>query len=319
MYFTRDGMEMASGDAAATHRARRFAPFSRVADLGCGIGADAIALAAAGCAVTAIDQDAVMVGLTRANLAAAGRQGVAVLGDVLTCDLGDFDAAFADPGRRGGGRRVLGVEQCEPPLPALERRMPANFPWAVKLAPGIPRDDLARYGHAEAEFVSVRGELKECVFWFGPLKTAETRATLLPTGDTLTGRAGELCDYGDLGEYVHDPDATVSRGDILAALATAVAGRQYDPGLAMLTADELKPTPFAASYRVLASAPWDAKRVNALLAEQVAGRLTILKRGVNLDADVVRRQLKPRGDREVTLILTRVAERVTAILTERAA
>ena len=265
----------------------------------------------------AIDRDPVMVALTQANLDAAGLPGRAVVGDALTWDLAGFDAAFVDPGRRGGGRRVLGVEQCEPPLSALERRFPAGFPWAAKLAPGIPRDDLARYGHAEAEFVSVRGELKECVFWFGPLVTAGTRATLLPAGDTLTGIAGAYCEVGALGAYVHDPDATVSRGDLLATLAATVGGRQYDPGLAMLTSDVLIPSPFASAYRVLAALPWDAKRVTAALAEHDVGRLTILKRGANLDADEVRRALKLRGTVARELILTRYEDRLTAILAER--
>ena len=314
MLFTRDAFEMASGDATAAHRAKRFAPYARVADLCCGLGADTLALAAAGRDVVAIDRDPVMVALTQANLNAAGLPGRAVVGDTLSFDLAGFDAAFVDPGRRGGGRRVLGVEQCEPPLSALERRFPTNFPWAAKLAPGVPRDDLARYTHAEAEFVSVRGELKECVFWFGPFVTAGTRATLLPSGDTLTGVAGAYCDVGELGEYVHDPDATISRGDLLATLAGTVGGRQYDPGLAMLTSDTLTASPFATAYLVLAAVPWDAKRVTALLAEHDVGRLTILKRGANLDADDVRRALKLRGTLARELILTRYEDRLTAIL-----
>ena len=317
MLFSRDAFEMASGDATAAHRAKRFAPYGRVADLCCGLGADTLALAAAGRDIVAIDRDPVMVALTQANLDAAGLPGRAVVGDALTWDLAGFDAAFVDPGRRGGGRRVLGVEQCEPPLSALERRFPAGFPWAAKLAPGIPRDDLARYGHAEAEFVSVRGELKECVFWFGPLVTAGTRATLLPSGETLTGVAGAYCELGTLGKFVLDPDATISRGDLMAALAATVGGRQYDPGLAMLTADTLTPSPFATAYRVIAALPWDARRVTAALAEHDVGRLTILKRGGNLDADEVRRALKVRGTLARELILTRYEDRLTAILAEK--
>ena len=61
MLFTRDAFEMASGDATAAHRAKRFAGYNRVADLCCGLGADTLALAAAGRDVVAIDRDAVMV------------------------------------------------------------------------------------------------------------------------------------------------------------------------------------------------------------------------------------------------------------------
>src|SRR3954468_10502240 len=49
MWFTREALEQASGDLPAAHRAARFRRFTTVLDLGCGVGADALALAAAGC------------------------------------------------------------------------------------------------------------------------------------------------------------------------------------------------------------------------------------------------------------------------------
>src|SRR6516225_9221446 len=51
MYFTREALEQATGEAVARHRANRFARFGSVADLCCGIGGDALALAAAGTTV----------------------------------------------------------------------------------------------------------------------------------------------------------------------------------------------------------------------------------------------------------------------------
>ena len=61
MLFTRPGLEQASSEAAARHRARRLAGAAapqRLADLGCGIGGDLIALAA-GREVLAVDRDPV--------------------------------------------------------------------------------------------------------------------------------------------------------------------------------------------------------------------------------------------------------------------
>src|SRR5450755_1832155 len=47
MYFTRPGLEQASAEVVARHRAARYSPFGRVADLCCGIGGDLLALAQA--------------------------------------------------------------------------------------------------------------------------------------------------------------------------------------------------------------------------------------------------------------------------------
>src|SRR4051794_21319965 len=43
MVFDREALEMASGEATAAHRATRFVGRGPVADLGCGIGGDALA------------------------------------------------------------------------------------------------------------------------------------------------------------------------------------------------------------------------------------------------------------------------------------
>src|SRR5690349_5782945 len=43
MYFTRDGLEQASGEAIARYRARRFTGVAAALDLGCGLGADSLA------------------------------------------------------------------------------------------------------------------------------------------------------------------------------------------------------------------------------------------------------------------------------------
>jgi len=56
MFFMRDALEQATGETVSAYCATRFAAFSRVADLGCGIGGDTIALAKV-TRVGAIDRD----------------------------------------------------------------------------------------------------------------------------------------------------------------------------------------------------------------------------------------------------------------------
>src|SRR5262249_19534539 len=67
MYFTREALEQASGAAVSRHRAGRFAAYPAVLDLCCGIGADTIALAAAGCRVTAVDSDPLRLAMAVEN------------------------------------------------------------------------------------------------------------------------------------------------------------------------------------------------------------------------------------------------------------
>src|SRR5262245_37731646 len=102
MYFTREALEQATGEAAAGHRAARLAPFVVVADLCCGIGGDTLSLAAAGTTVHAVESDPLRLAMAKANAEALGRTDRVTFHEAyaLTVPLPDVLAAFADPGRR---------------------------------------------------------------------------------------------------------------------------------------------------------------------------------------------------------------------------
>jgi len=316
MWFTREALEQASGDLPSAHRAERLNRFATVLDLGCGVGADTLALAAAGCRVEAVDADPVRLALAEANAVALG---VAARirfhgGDVLTTALPPADAAFTDPGRRAGDRRFLDPDRYEPPLSAVLGRFPAGFPLAAKIAPGVPRDALARFD-AEAEFVSAGGELKECVLWFGPLRTAARRATMLPGPHTLAAEAdGEMPYAEPIGDYLFDPDPSVIRADLVGLLAAQLGAAPVEPGVALLTGPAAA-SPFVTAYRVEHVAPLDAKKLREYFRAAGVGRVTVLKRAIDADADAFRKGLKlGGGDGHRHVVLTRAGGKAVAVV-----
>ncbi len=106
MLFTEAGLEQATRLKVAALHAGRFARagIGHVADLGCGIGGDALALAAIDLEVTAADPDEVTAAIAAYNLAPFPETRV-VNGDALEEEPADVDALWFDPARRGGGRR----------------------------------------------------------------------------------------------------------------------------------------------------------------------------------------------------------------------
>jgi hypothetical protein len=319
MYFLREPLEQATGDAVARHRARRLVPFGHVADLCCGIGGDTLALAAAGATVDAVDTDPLRVAVTEANAAAFGLAARVrgIVGDALAVPLPGARAAFADPGRRADGRRYLDPEDYSPPLAALRARFAPGFPLGVKVAPGVPLADL-RGTDAEIEFVSLGGELKECALWFGPLRTSDRRATVLPTGDALCADVPrEPGALAPVGAVLFDPDPAVVRAGLVHDLAEQLDARPIDHQVLLLTAGAPVATPFATAFAVEHVAPFHVRLLREYLRAHNVGRVTVIKRGSPADADDLLRKLKPTGDGHRTVILTRADGAHTMIVGAR--
>src|SRR3954469_10077738 len=155
LLFTRAGLEQATRAVVATKRAERLAVSgaTSVADLGCGIGADAIAFARAGLRVHAVDADPVTAGIAAANATALGLADRITVStaDATPVDLTGVDAVFCDPARRtASGRRVFDPSAYSPPwdfVAGLADRVPRTV---LKLAPGI--DHALVPAGAEAEW-----------------------------------------------------------------------------------------------------------------------------------------------------------------------
>ncbi|TGN64404.1 class I SAM-dependent methyltransferase [Nocardioides eburneiflavus] len=317
MFFTPDALEQATRTRVADHRAARLAaavPGGSVVDLGCGIGGDLIAFARAGLVAAGVDLDPVRVAMARANLDALGLPGAVQAGDATAVDPSGFDAAFADPARRGGRGRVFDVAGWTPPWPwvldLLQRRA------LVKVAPGIGHD-LVPPG-AEAEWVSDGGEVKEAVIWSPDLSTADRRATVIGERGlaTLTDEDDPGAGVREVGAFLYEPDGAVVRAGLVTAVAAGVDGGLVDEHIAYVTSDASFRTPFARGYRVLEQLPYREKQLRAALQERGIGRLTIKKRGVQVVPEELRKRLALRGDDEATLVLTRVAGQGTALLVE---
>ncbi|MDQ3328057.1 MAG: class I SAM-dependent methyltransferase [Chloroflexota bacterium] len=302
MYFTREGLEQASGQHISAHRARRYASYGFVADLCCGIGGDLVALAP-GREALAVDRDPRHLQMAALNAAVYGATAVRTrCEDVRVSDLGGVEAVFVDPARRHGGKRAL--RESEPPLAwclGLAERIPAV---GIKAAPGLPRECAPP--DWELEFVSVRGDLKEAALWSPPLATVQRRATLLPGGDTLVSNPGPMVACLAPGAYLLDPDPAVTRAGLVEELARALGAWKLDPEIAFLSLDAPVPTPFARLLRIEASLPWNLKRLREVLRRLDVGAVDVRKRGSAVDVEELRRRLKLTGNRRVTVALTRV-------------
>lgn len=330
MFFTARGLEQATDRTVAAYKAGRFVQGASVADLCSGIGGDLAALAGRG-PCRGVDVDPRIGILAEANVRAqAGASEfidrfVMIDGRVESQHISDVGAWHIDPDRRPDGRRTTRVELHEPSLEQLESLRQINGNAAIKLAPAaeLPEAWLAE---CEAEWIGRDGECKQLVVWFGDLARHGSRRCATIVDDplrvrTVVGRGDARMSHAEqIGRYLFEPHAAVLAADLAADLACEHGLDALIPGGGYLTGDRpIVDDGALAAFEVVDSMPFDRRKVREWLAARNVGRLEIKKRGVEIDLERLRRELRLHGDAPGCLILLRRSDRVTAVLALRIA
>lgn len=314
MLFTRDGLEQATSEGVARHRAHRFATagdITTVLDLCCGIGGDLLAIGSVVPRVIGVDRDEVHALMARHNATSYDVDAHTVVADVTDLRLPATTAVFIDPARRtdstrGGSQPPLGW--CTSlPVPRV----------AVKAAPGIDVEAIPKGW--EIEFVAMGRNLKEAVLWSPPWASAARRATVLSTGqdpgvELVADPSTPAAPVRPPGRYLLDPSPAVTRAGAVADLAADIGAWQIDPQIAFLSADAPLRTPFGRCLEIEASLPFGVKPLAAELRRLDIGTIELRRRGLAGDVDELRRRLRPSGNRRATVVLTRVVNKAWAFV-----
>ncbi len=313
MFFTHDALEQATRSVVADHRAQRLTAMgaTAVVDLGCGIGGDLVALGRAGLQIRGVERDPVRAAIARANLAAAGLDGEVQVGDAEQARLSDDEVAFIDPARRDARGRTFSTADLQPSWAWVRRHLAGRA--VAKVMPGLAHAEVP--DGVEAEWVSDGGDLVEACLWGAPFAGVRRRATVLPTGDTLTV-TGEPPAIADVGAHLYEPDDAVIRAGLVSDFAATVGGWLPDPHIAYVSTDTWHPTPFARGFRIVDELPFREKPLKAALQARRIGTLTIKKRGVDIVPEQLIRRLKLKGPNRALVVMTRVQGSGRAFLVE---
>ena len=333
MLYTADGLEQASRlEVAATHAGRFYnASLATVHDLGCGIGSDAVAMSALGVTVQGVDIDPVTAAVADINLRpwpdSRARVGLAEEFEPPRDPLRARVGVWLDPARRVPGmtgrhgriKRVFRLDEIRPTWEFVLQVATAVPATGAKLSPSMPHDAIPL--GTEAQWTSFAGEVLECAVWWGPLAERPGRSARIlgpdrspievdltmaepdpPTtsvarrGRAVALRARPGGDPGRAARRRHRRDAR-QRGRPRARVRRVARPRSTCPSPGA--------TPCARRCRSA------RKSLRAWLRQHGVTGLTIKKRGVRLDDDELRRQLRigrKAGDgAQATVILTRVA------------
>lgn len=320
LWLTRQGLEQATPEAVARHKADRFAAASGndpVWDLCCGIGGDAIALAQVR-SVVAVDADPAQLLRTRLNAAVYGVEArvQTVQADVTTLDL-TGRLVHVDPDRRSRGERTLRLERVSPPLGWLQELTHRARGGAIKVSPAS--NFGGKFPAAEVELVSLQGECKEATIWFGELRRDEPwRATVLPAGASLAGHPlAAATNVRPLGRFLYDPDPAVVRAGLIDLLAEQTGLWRLDAAEEYLSGDGEIASAFCTPFAVEEVLPNNPTAIRQAVRRRGWGAVEIKCRHVKVDADAIRRKLPLEGRDAGVLVFARLAGRTQAVLAKR--
>jgi THUMP domain-like len=307
--FTDEALQQATAAPVALRRAGRLAGSDGrevadvlVHDATCSIGTELAALHRSGVRAVGSDIDPLRLAMARHNLGAAADLCRADALHPVTRDA----VVVVDPARRLGGRRRSRLDEHRPPLAELIDTYRGRD-LVVKCAPGIDFGQVRRLGFdGEIEVTSYQGSVREACLWSAGLAQlgVRRRASVLDRGEEITDTEPDECPVRPAGRWIVDPDGAVVRAGLVRHYGARHRLWQLDPDIAYLSGDRLPSG--VRGFEVLEQLAFDERRLRQALSALDCGALEILVRGVRVDPDALRRRLRPRGDRPLSVVITRI-------------
>lgn len=301
-----------------------------VMDLCCGIGGDAMQLAARG-RVTAADLDPLLISFAEANVrkVASCESSEFVCRDVTELELPPDCAIHVDPDRRRDGARASDPDRYHPDWTQLERMIASTNAAVVKLAPAARIRPTREPSHRC--WISLGGRVREqsliCgdAVRHGGFQPGSVSAMKV-RGDGSCARFAPRVDRGVSVpeqarpvEYLIDPDASVRAAGLTEAFAAhfglhTIGGPSGFLTGAVARLEEL--SELAIVGRVLWSGSADDRKLRRELRRRDAAATVIKVRGTHHDPAQLIRRYRKCGQQPVTLWLGRSPQRWYAAITE---
>lgn len=271
----RAGLQLATPEPVAKYIARRLKT-NVIADLGCGIGGQVIYFAKECKKVYAVERDPEKLEYAKKNCDMYGVKNVEFIhGDALSEDtkerISDADIIFSDPARPLSEKEQT-LEKLEPPVTEiLKMYSDITQDLAFHAPPQMPPSRILL--DCEREYLSLNGQLNRLTLYFGALKRCERSAVVLPSGSYLRSSNAPEIRTGQLSEYVHEPEPSVVKAQLLNELALTLKEESRDiffyrgdARRTLLTSRELIVSPlFKDTYRVIGKTEKDMSRIKEIL------------------------------------------------------
>ena len=326
LLLTRDGLEQGTRPEVAKLRAQHIAHSGAeiVIDMSAGLGFDVRAMLDTGVRVIAIERDPTTAAYLRINAPRAqviDGDSVQIIEDLLP-QLGPHDVIFFDPARRTGRRTLDGSrahperdpERWSPSWSFVTSLAKRDVRVCAKVTPGFSPALLPDSWSGIWTSMNRDGvEAMVCSWKDGAVRTARM------IDETAVDFVGSGIDYPGsipVSRYLHEPDVSLVNAQLLNDFCIKNHGlHRIDEDSTWLTSQEPLSHPMIRSYRVDAILPNDTKAIRKALIAREIGDITIKSKGMSINTDAMRRELKlPAGKPGTIIIAIANKARVTLLV-----
>ena len=275
LYLNSDDLRFATGKIVADYRAKRL-KCSKIADLGCSAGIQALAFAKTCKKVYAVEIDERKLRYAIENAKIMNAHNIEfVLGDVLDDKIinkvKDADIFFCDPSRLPEETERK-MDTISPNPNILLKKYGKNT--AIEFPPQISKVDF----DCEKEYISVNGHLNRLTLYLGNLKKADVSVVSLPSDKKMEYDGTKEFFFDSKKDlpmkYLYEVDSAVVKAGMFWQLAKITKTIPIEEGI--LTSDNLiKNDFFRNSFRVIDAVHHDFESIVHSLEEHQIGKVVI--------------------------------------------
>jgi len=310
--WTDKNLQQASCYELAQYHGELYGDFQTVGDLCCGIGSDLLFISQNKRQCFAVESQQSILSLAKYNMSSFYRDNIIYLNQLSELFNKNCEALYIDPDRRWAGKKMIHVQHLSPNFTQIKSLISKYKNVAVKLSPLINYENSI-FSDYDFNFISVRGELKECLMCSGDLKQSK-KAVILPQKIIFSEKKHSPTELSEIKQWILEPDPAIIRAHLVNDLAVETGMLRIDPQISLLTSDIEPCTIYGNKYQVIDVFAYNVKKLQHYLLEKKVGILNIKTKGFSEPVEKFRKRITLKGENSLTLFLIMINKKHFCII-----
>jgi hypothetical protein len=163
-------------------------------------------------------------------------------------------------------------------------------------------------GEGETEFISEQGECRDQTIWFGELRTARRRATIIPAGISITSQLPPPeIGISPIGQFLYIPDAAIARARLSRECGALLSLTLVHPGIEVLTGNQALSSPLVRGFTVAEVLAYQKKSLRKYFKQRKLRPAVLITRGCRVPLGELEELFPKSGEPHAAVIFLNTA------------